>query len=137
MKTRINEVVNNWKRIKNHCRTTVNKKFSENEPSDKFKFDLLVSEHSPIRLLEFDWTWENMKYWISTEWSRHKFEKFISTQRTDRTGEDRNEKPQDSLVTFDGYANAQNLIDAFRKRLCYQAALEARAFAVFCRAAVQ
>lgn len=130
METRINEVVNNWKRIKNHCRTTVNKKFSENAPSDKFKIGLLVSEHSLIRLLEFDWTWENMKYWVSTEWSRHKFEKFISTQRTDRTGEDRNVKPQDALVAFDGYANAQNLIDAFRKRLCYQAATEVRAYAV-------
>ena len=33
------------------------------------------------------------------------------------------------LVNFDGYANAQHLIDAWRKRLCYQAANEARELA--------
>jgi hypothetical protein len=68
-----------------------------------------------------DWTWDNIEYWLSTEWSRHKFEKFISTQRTDRTGVDREDKPQGAKVNFDGYANAQNLIDAWRKRLCRQA----------------
>lgn len=130
MKTRINEVVSDWKRIKNHCRTTVNKNFTENEPSEQFKEALLISEHSPIRLLEVDWSWEDIKYWLSTEWSRHKFEKFISTQREDRTQVDRNKKPQDSPVKFDGYANAQNLIDAFRKRLCFQAHPEATELAL-------
>ena len=94
---------------------------------------MLISEHSPIRLLELDWSWKGIKYWVSTEWSRHKFEKFISTQRTDRTGEDRNSKLQDALVNFDGYANAQNTIDAWRKRLCYQATNEARELAEDCK----
>lgn len=130
MKTRINKIINDWKRIKNHCRTTVNKDFTEAEPSQKFKEDLLISEHSPVRLLEVDWTWTGIKYWLSTEWSRHKFEKFISTQRDDRTQIDRNKSTQDTLVNFDGYANAQNLIDAFRKRLCNQAHIEAKELAV-------
>lgn len=126
MKTKINHIENDWKRIKNHCRTTVNKEFTENEPSEKFKQELLISEHSPIRLLQIDWSWKDIKYWVGMEWARHKWEKFISTQRTDRTGEDRNSKPQDSLINFDGFANAQNLIDTERKRLCYQASKEAR-----------
>lgn len=126
--TRINYISSAWTRIKNHCRTTVNKKFTEAEPSHKFKQDLLIAEHSPIRCLEIDWTWEDMEYWVSTEHSRHKYEKFITTQRDDRTDNPipRREKPQGAPVNYDGYANAQNLIDMMRKRLCFQATQEAR-----------
>lgn len=128
---RINWISDSWTRVKNHCRTTVNKAFTENKPSSEFKRNLLISEHSPIRLLEIDWTWEKIKYWLSTEWSRHKFEKFITSQRDDRMIDDipRDKKTQDALVNFDGYANAQNTIDAWRKRLCYQATPEARELA--------
>lgn len=125
---RINWISDSWTRVKNHCRTTVNKSFTDNEPTKEFKKKLLISEHSPIRLLEIDWTWENIKYWVSTEWSRHKFEKFITSQRDDRMINEipRDKKTQDSLINYDGYANAQNTIDSWRKRLCYQATSEAR-----------
>lgn len=131
-KTVINWMSNCWRRVKNHCRTTDNKDFTEKEPSDEFKLKLLISEHTPIRLLEFDWSWRGIPYWVSTEWSRHKFEKFISTQRDDRLVDDipRGQKPQEAPVNFDGYANMQNLIDAWRKRLCYHATPEARKLAV-------
>lgn len=127
----INYISDSWTRIKNHCRTTVNKDFTENKPSSAFKKQLLISEHSPIRLLEIDWSWLNIPYWVSTEWARHKFEKFISTQRNDRVKDriDRGEKPQNTPVRYDGYANAQNMIDAWRKRLCFQATPEARKLA--------
>lgn len=129
--TKFNFINDDWKRVKNHCRTTDNKDFTENDASEKFKKQLLISEHSPIRLLEFDWTWKSIAYWVSTEWSRHKFEKFISTQRDDRLKDDtpRSEKPQGALVNFDGYANMQNVIDGWRKRLCRQATPEARGLA--------
>ena len=128
---RVNYISDAWLRIKNHCRTTVNKQFTDNEPTKEFKEQILISEHSPIRLLEVDWTWDNIPYWVSTEWSRHKFEKFITSQRDDRMIDDtpRGKKPQDAPVNYDGYANAQNLIDSFRKRLCYQATSEARKLA--------
>lgn len=153
MKTRFNYIGDDWVRVKNHCRTTVNKDFTDNEPSSKFKTDLLISEHSPIRLIEIDWTWEDIYSWVATHWSRHKFEKFISTQRDDRTESEsskfgdfdpvwldidgtehhpyktRNDAPQGKLVRFDGYANMQGLIDAFRKRLCFQASSETRELA--------
>ena len=151
-KTRFNYIGNDWTRVKNHCRTTVNKQFTEKEPSEDFKINLLISEHTPIRLIEVDWSWEDIYSWVATHWSRHKFEKYISTQRDDRVDgwvfgdfdpvwmdEDgtehhpyrtRNDKPQGALVRFDGFANAQNLIDAFRKRLCYQASPETRELAV-------
>ena len=126
-----NWIGDDWKRVKNHCRTTDNKDFTDKEASDTFKHKLLMSEHSPIRLIEFDWSWNGIKYWLSTEFSRHKFEKFISTQRSDRLKDDisRDKKPQAALVNFDGYANMQNLIDAWRKRLCCQAHPEARELA--------
>lgn len=125
-KTRINSVHNDWTNIKNKCRTTVGKDYTENEPDSKFKRILLKSEHSPIRLLEVDWSWLNIPSWVATHWSRHKFEKFITTSRTDRTGVNRDELPQNTPVNFDGFANAQHLIDAMRKRLCRQASPETR-----------
>lgn len=128
--TIFNLILDNWKQVKNHCRTTVGKQFSEKEPTQEFKKKLLISEHSPIRLLQFDWSWKAIKYWVSTEWSRHKFEKFITSQRNDRQDKyDRNSARQDALVNFDGFANMQNLIDAWRKRLCFQATKEARLLA--------
>ena len=111
-KTVFEKIDDDWTLVKNACRTTVSKKFTEKEPSEKFKKSLLIAEHSPIRLLSFFWKWENIKYWVSTEWSRHKFEKFISSQRNDRQSNyDRNSAPQDSLVLMNCQANMQNLID--------------------------
>jgi hypothetical protein len=128
--TIFNRILDDWKNVKNHCRRTMNKEFTENEPSEAFKKALLISEHSPIRLIEFDWSWKNIPYWVSTEWSRHKFEKFISSQRNDRQDNyDRNSARQDAPVNMDCFANEQNLIDAFRKRLCHQATKEARELA--------
>ena len=129
--TVFNWIGDDWRRIKNHCRTTDNKDFTANDATDTFKKKLLISEHSPIRLLEFDWTWKGIPYWTSQEWARHKFEKFISTQRDDRLIDEtpRGNKPQEAPVNYDGYSNMQNLIDAWRKRLCYQCTPEARALA--------
>lgn len=132
MITKFNKMCDNedWRRVKNHCRTTDNKDFTGKDATDTFKKKILFSEHSPIRLLEFDWSWKGIKYWVHAEWARHKFEKFISTQRNDRQKNyDRNKAPQDAPVNFDGFANMQNLIDAWRKRLCFQATDEARKLA--------
>ena len=131
MITKFNYIADDWKRVKNHCRTTDNKDFTEKEATETFRKKLLMSEHSPIRLLEFDWSWKGIAYWVSTEWSRHKFEKFISSQRDDRLIDDtpRGKKPQEAPVNFDGYANMQNLIDAWRKRLCFTAPREPRTLA--------
>lgn len=130
MITKFEEIRDNWTLIKNACRTTVRKKFTDNKATDNFKKKLLISEHSPIRLFEVYWKWDGIPYFISTEWSRHRFEKFISSQRNDRQDQyDRNAARQDAPVTFDGFANMQNLIDAWRKRLCCQATKEARELA--------
>ena len=52
--TKFNRFIDDWKAVKNHCRTTDNKDFTGKDATDTFKKKLLISEHSPIRLLEFD-----------------------------------------------------------------------------------
>ena len=109
-----------WRYVKNKCRRTANKDNTETEATDSFKRKLLMSEHSPIRELNVAWSWNNIFYWVGMEWARHKFEKFISSQRDDRLLSKilRSRKPQDAPITFDASANMQSLIDAWRKRLC-------------------
>ena len=116
VKTIFNWINADWKRVKNHCRTTDNKEFTENEATETFIKKLLISEHTPIRLIEFDWSWKQIPYWVSTEWSRHKFEKFISTQRDDRLKFkiSRGKKPQDAPVNYDMQMNKMLLMQKER-----------------------
>lgn len=88
-----------------------------------------MAEHSPIRDISVKWKWFAMPHWITVHWVRHKFEKFVATQRSDRTGIPRNKLPQDQPADFTGDANAQQLIDVWRKRLCRQASPETRKYA--------
>lgn len=127
--TKITKVSCDWKEVKNDCRVTVNKKASDVEASTKFKRDILMAEHSPINQLRIKWLWEDMKSWVSVHFARHwlGWNKWISTRRSDRTGEDRNKLPQDVPVNYSGEANAMALINVSRKRLCGQASPETRA----------
>ena len=119
----------NWREVVDDCRSTVNKPALNKEPSESFKKAILIAEHSPIRDIRIRWKWDSIKSWVATHWSRHKWECFIQTQRSDRTGVQRDKLPQDSLVSFTGEANVQNLIDTMRKRLCHQASKETREYA--------
>ena len=127
-KTQILKSDIDWKMVKNVSRNTVNKKHTEKNASSKFKLAILTSEHSPIREITIRWKWEGIKSCIATHFARHRYECYVSTQRTDRTGINRDELPQGELVNMDNSANAQNLIDVGRKRLCYQAAKETREY---------
>lgn len=129
MKTEILKIKGDWEEVVNDCRATVGKEALGKEPSQKFKRDILISEHSPIRDIQIKWRWRNIKSWVATHWVRHKWECFVRTQRTDRTGINRDELPQDAPVDFTGDANTQALIDTMRKRLCYQASPETRKYA--------
>lgn len=117
-----------WEAVKNAARTTVGKLPKDGEPSSDWKRKILLAEHSPIRLLTFEWTWVDLPYWVSVHFVRHKIgiEHFVSTQRSDRTGVSRDELPQGALVTHRCVANAQALINISRKRLCLQASKETR-----------
>ena len=112
--TKIQKVDCDWIDVKNECRSTVNKDATDTPASPEFKKKLLISEHSPIRLISVKW-----RHWLG-------WDKWVSTQRTDRTGVDRNKQPQDTEVNMDVRANAQALINVARFRLCFQASNETR-----------
>ena len=127
--TEILKVKGDWQEVVDDCRSTVGKDSLGHEPSSEFKRSILIAEHSPIRDLSVKWRWSGIKSWIATHWVRHKWECFVRSQRSDRTGIPRDKLPQDAPVDFTGEANAQALIDTMRKRLCYQASAETRAYA--------
>lgn len=126
------ELVTTWKRVLNAARRTIGKNPLDKEPSDSWKAKMLLAEHSPIRLLEYDWTWTQIQQWITAHLVRHHegCEKFVHTQRVDRNsalqGLDRDDLPQGLLNDMDMSANAQALINISRKRLCSCASKETR-----------
>ena len=126
--TKIQKVDCDWIDVKNECRSTVNKDATDTPASPEFKKKLLISEHSPIRLISVKWRWEGIYSWVSVHFARHwlGWDKWVSTQRTDRTGVDRNKQPQDTEVNMDVRANAQALINVARFRLSFQASNETR-----------
>jgi hypothetical protein len=129
MKTEILKVKGDWQEVVDDCRSTVGKDALGKEPSAAFKRSILISEHSPIRDILIKWRWANIPHWVGVHWVRHKWECFVRTQRSDRTGIPRDKLPQDEPQTFVGEANTQHLIDTWRKRLCYQASKETREYA--------
>lgn len=129
MKTKILKIKGDWQEVVDDCRSTVGKEGLGKEPSTEFKRKILIAEHSPIRDIIIKWKWQGIKMWIAVHWVRHKWEKFVQTQRTDRTGVERDDLPQSALLNFTGEANAQHLIDTWRKRLCHQASRETREYA--------
>ena len=127
MKIDIFKHEDNWQDIKDSTMNTIGKTTGA-YPTSEWKRKLIMSEHSPIRRLKFYWRWLGLKSWISVHFVRHKIgiEHYVSTQRTDRTGINRDELPQGALVNHACEANGQALIYMSRKRLCNCAAVETR-----------
>lgn len=117
----------NWQDIKDVTMNTIGKSTGK-YPDSEWKRKLLLSEHSPIRLLKFLWRWKDLKSWVSVHFVRHKIgiEHWVTTQRTDRTGVNRDELPQGSLVNHACEADAQTLINISRRRLCNCASQKTR-----------
>lgn len=130
MKTKIEKINADWTEVKNACRNTVNKSATDTPATKEFIKKILISEHSPIRLVQVKWLWDSIKSWISVHFARHwlGWEKWVSTQRSDRTGNDRDSARQDTPVNMIISANAQALINVSRWRLCYQASPETRKY---------
>lgn len=141
--TRFECVKPDWIRVVNAARRTWGKKPIDHEPSDKFKRKILLAEHSPIRLLEYDFTIENIRQWVTVHLVRHHkgCEKFVHTQRQDineqieniskriidilreegllREGwRERDYLFQGEPNDMDMTCNAQSFINISRKRLC-------------------
>lgn len=117
-----------WPEVKGAARNTIGKDGTGLPPDDNWKKNILLAEHSPIRLIRFCWKWQSLKSWVSVHFVRHKIgiEHWVTTQRSDRTGVDRDSSPQNAPVNHMCEANAQALINISRKRLCTQASPETR-----------
>ena len=117
----------NWQDIKDSTMNTIGKTTGK-YPDSEWTRKLIMSEHSPIRRMKFYWRWKDLPYFVSTHMVRHKIgiEHFVSTQRSDRTGIDRNNLPQSNPVNHACEADAQALINISRKRLCNFASKERR-----------
>jgi hypothetical protein len=125
LKVKLIETFNNWGQVKNTAMTTIGKE-KGSYPTSEWKKQILLSEHSPIRKIRFSWKWFDLKSWVSVHFVRHKvgIEHFVRTQRTDRTGIDRDNLPQGSFVEHECEADAQAIINISRKRLCSLASPE-------------
>lgn len=98
------------------------------EPTEEWKHKILRAQHSPIRVLWFVFEL-TIPYWVSVHLSRHKIgvEHFVQTQRTDRTGINREDLPQGAIVKHTIYINAQALMTLANMRLCRKASPETTA----------
>ena len=127
MKVDIFKHEDNWQDVKDSTMNTIGKDTGK-YPTSEWKRRLLMSEHSPIRRIKFYWRWKDLKYWVSVHIVRHKIgiEHWITTQRTDRTGVNRDDIPQSALVKHACEADSQAMINISRRRLCNCASKETR-----------
>ena len=129
MNTEILKIKGDWEEVVNDCRATVKKPELGKEPSAKFKREILISEHDPIRDIEVKFRWKDIPYWVAMHFKTHIWRSRTNSQRNDRqTSYDREKAPQEAPVDFIGDANSQHLIDSSRKRLCRQASPATRAY---------
>lgn len=119
-----------WQRALNAARRTVGKAPLGKEPSDEWKHRMLLAEHSPIRLVEYDISFAGIRQWVTVHLVRHfmGFIPFVHSQREDRRKLDcsRDDLPQGALNDMDCTVNAQALINVSRRRLCACASKETR-----------
>lgn len=128
MRVKFIKVKGTWRDIADSARTTIGLEEGTQQPSSNWKRRMLLAEHSPIRQLILKWKWIDLKSWVSVHFVRHWLGiiHWVKSQRTDRTGIDRNKLHQDSLVTHEAEANSQAIINISRRRLCSCASPETR-----------
>lgn len=119
-----------WLEIKNACRKTISMKDSSVEPSSKWKRDLLIAEHSPLRHSLITIDVEDVPFYVMGHIVRHSIgvTPYVATSREDRTEVPRNERRQTDLVSMRLDMNIQALINISRKRLCNQADRQTQLF---------
>lgn len=107
------QIITPWSAVLDNARFTMNKPDINKEPTDSFKEQILISEHSPIRSLIVKWDFVDIPYFVMVHLVRHHIgvEKFVTTSRSDRTGISRDELKQTDLVSMRCEANVQALIN--------------------------
>ena len=96
MKVKFLKVKGTWRDVADSARTTIGLDVGEGQPSSQWIRKMLLCEHSPIRQIQLKWKWEGLKSWVSVHIVRHwlGIVHWVKTQRTDRTGINRDELPQ-------------------------------------------
>lgn len=125
MKVKVKRLIG-WDAVLRTARTTVGKEDLKKEPSDAFKKAILISEHSPIRMLTYEVTWEDIPYFAAMHLRTHHVgfkaveddNYFIETSRADRKNLNRDELPQTAPVSCCVIMNAQSILNVSRVRLC-------------------
>lgn len=128
MKIEITKVTD-WERVVDAARFTQRKEPLGKEPSDEFKKQMILSEHSPLRLLEFDIKMYGIPYWVRTIlFATFTLSHSSQPPETDITGSkvSRHDMRQDDLVNLQLSLNAQEIINISKLRLCYKASYETR-----------
>lgn len=128
MKAQYLKTVGSWRDVADAANETIGRDAGMSEPSSNWKRRMLLAEHSPIRSIQVVGRWEGIKYWVSVHLTRHwlGIVHWVQSQRTDRTGIDRDCMTQDAPVNHRFQANAQALINISRKRMCNLASDETR-----------
>ena len=150
MKVDIKKLID-WDVVKEAALATENKRPKEPFPTDEWKAKMLTAEHSPIRLLEYDFTIEDIRQWVTVHLVRHHegVLPFVHTQRQDINEEienitrtliriikeegleregwkERDYLQQGEPNDMDMACNAQAFINISRRRLCSCASPETR-----------
>ena len=120
------ERVGTWKRALNAARWTAGKKPLDKEPSSEFVDSLIMSEHSPVRLVEYDIWFTDIPSFVAAHLVRHHVGTipFQCTRREDRVAVDPREINRLTPVDLMLSCNVQALIEISRKRLCMMAHAE-------------
>ena len=124
------QFISGWEWAKKSALATIGKKPITEQPTDAWKAQMLLAEHSPIRNVVYYISIKNIRQWVTVHLVRHGlgFIPFVHSQREDRRYLEipRDDLPQGSLNDMDVSVNAQALINISRKRLCSCASKETR-----------
>lgn len=115
-------------------------KEAKTQPDAEWKHKMLEARHSPIRELRYYFKLTNIPYFVAMHLVRHHVgcQPYVKTQRTDRTGTNRNELPQNAPVNMIWRLNGESLQTIANKRLCMQASPETREVVQeMCRAVIE
>ena len=113
--------ITSWIEVLNAARFTQRKPMADKEPSDKFKWNIIKAEHSPLRALMFTIDFYDIPYYASVHLCRHVHaQPFVSTSRPDIDGtmKLREEQKKSDPVNMRLLLNAQEIINISRTRLC-------------------
>ena len=109
-------------------------------PSSELLRKVLRARHSPIRVLNFAFLFEDIPSNVSVHLCRHVHaQPFVSSLRNDRQDEiDGDKAPRDTPVDMIYYVNAEELQNIANKRLCAKASSKTReAVRMMCDEAVK